>query len=166
MSPTRLGFAVLGAVCALGSAVPARAGLDAMTGCWTTPKPVATSLETNASDRASVTVIHERALLFIDRLAGTDELALSRLWEWGPDDGGALGPIWQNGAYDPVTGELHFVFPGGGIDTVHALDANTLLYVHLKAAAGKSATSVRRLKRIGCGAAAALEKKLRAMQRN
>ncbi len=157
-------LAAAAALC-LAAAQPAMAAeLDAMTGCWLSDDFHPTSLLADATRPGSAQLLHEKMLLRFERIDGTDHLAFGRIYEWDEAQSYVLGPTYQNGLLDPAGGVLTFGFPGGGLDLVTMPAADTLFYVHRKAAA-KSAMSVRRLQRMDCGQADALEAGLRDRQK-
>jgi len=146
-------LAALGAV----EGTAAAAELKDMTGCWVTKEAPATSLETDATRPDAVKLVFQKMLLIFERMESTEYLVFGRIYEW--DDRTVLGPQYQNGVFDPVARNLTFGFPEGGLDTVHSLDRDTLLYVHKKSST-LSAMSVRRMSRLACDQAAALEREL------
>jgi len=146
-------------------AAPAVAGpLDDMVGCWVSEAFTPTSLLKDASDPASASVTVEKMWLSFDRIAGTEYLVLGHIYEWDEAGTYVLGPTYQNGAYSPADDVLTFGFPQGGLDRVTQPAPDALLYVHTKSAS-LSAMSVRRLKRIDCADAEALERDLLARQK-
>lgn len=133
------------------------AELKDMTGCWVTKDAPATSLETDSTKPDAVKVIFEKMLLVFDRMEHTKYLVFGHIYEW--DETTVLGPQYQNGVFDPIAKNLTFGFPEGGLDTVYSLDRDTLLYVHKKSSS-LSAMSVRRMSRLDCSKAKALEREL------
>ncbi len=149
-------------------ATSAKAGdnpLDDMVGCWVSDDYAPSTLLKNAGDPDSATVTHDRMWLKLDRIEGTEHLVLGHIYEWDEANTYVLGPIYENGGYDPVRGFLIMGFPAGGLDAVHQEAKDALLYVHNKAAV-LSAFSVRPLSRIDCTEAAGLEQDLLAKQQS
>ncbi|MCP4318521.1 MAG: hypothetical protein GY789_21535 [Hyphomicrobiales bacterium] len=148
-------------VLAVMLAAPAQAeGLDDMVGCWLADGFPPTSVVRDNSDPKSAIVVQLNALLLFNRIRNTDNLVFGSLFEWNRERSEINGPIFQNGAYDPVAGTLTFGYPGGGLDTARLQDRDKLLYVHTKSGAETSSMSVREMKRIGCDDARKLSKAL------
>lgn len=135
-----------------------------MTGCWIGEDFSPVSLLTDASDPKSNHVLDQKMLLKFDLIKGTKYLVLGYIFEWDRKMSMILGPIYENGAYNPALGFLTFGFPKGSLDHVTQPDHDHLLYVHTKSA-DLSAMSVRPLKRIDCREAARIEKELLARQK-
>ena len=143
----------------VGEAGASAAGLKGMAGCWVTPEFTPTSLETDAGKASSLSVVYEKSLLIFAPIMGTKYLVFGRLYEWDKAPTYVLGPVYENGAFDPVAETLTFGFPYGGLDTVRLRRDGTLLYIHTKSS-DKSAMSVRMMKRLDCNDARALERDL------
>lgn len=137
--------------------------VEAMTGCWVSEDFEWTSMLKSASSADSNEMDYGKMLLRFDGIPKTDYLVLGYIFEWDKAGTYVLGPIYENGAYNPALKHMTFGFPEGGLDTVTQPDADHLLYVHTKAAA-LSAMSVRTLKRITCAESEELEKGLLAKQ--
>lgn len=150
-------------------ALPARAEtpesrLTAMLGCWVSEAFTATSLLTDDVEPDNETVVMEKMLLKVVRIPDADLLVFGYLYEWNKDASQVLGPLYQNGAYNPAARYLTFGSPNGGLDHVSLSNPDQILYVHTKSATKKSAMSVRWLKRLPCGEADMLEAALRRKQ--
>jgi len=133
-------------------------------GCWVTPAFVPIVILTDAGTPNGWTLSAEKMLLEIERIPKTDHLVLGHFFAWQEGEKRVIGPVYQDGAYDPVAGTLTMGSPGGGLNTVQLLPDGRLLYLHTKAAQTAD-MSVRHLDRIDCDAARGLEQKLRAAQR-
>ncbi|MEX3011911.1 hypothetical protein [Hoeflea sp. TYP-13] len=158
---TRLQFPMLAALLAIIMTFPANAdGLDDMVGCWLSEDYPPTSLELDSSDPKSATIIHENSLLLFNRIKDTDYLVFGSLFEWNRQMSFVNGPVFQHGAYDPVSGTLTFGYPGGGLDTARLRDMDLLLYIHTYSGTDKSTMSVREMKRIDCSDAQKLSQAL------
>ncbi|MTH97015.1 hypothetical protein [Roseibium sp. RKSG952] len=125
--------------------------LDTMTGCWTSERFNPSALLHDASDPDSLQITHDKMLLTFKRIDGTDHLVFGYIIEWDRSGTYVLGPIYENGAFNPAGGFLTFGFPEGGLDQVTQTTPDRLLYVHNKSSK-LSAFSVRPLKRIDCEA--------------
>lgn len=133
--------------------------LSEMTGCWVSEDFNKTSLLTDSTDQNSAQLVTEKMLLRFEIIAGTQYLVLGRIYEWDKAGTYVLGPIYQNGAFNPAARFLTFGSPRGGLDHVTVSAPDRLLYVHTKSSY-KSGMSVRPLLRIDCGKFANLEAEL------
>lgn len=140
---------------------PAKAeGLDDMVGCWLADGFPPTSVVGDSTDPKSAIVVQLNALLLFNRIPGTDNLVFGSLFQWNREQSAINGPVFQNGAYDPVAGTLTFGYPDGGLDTARLQGEDKLLYVHTKSGAETSSMSVREMNRIDCDDAGKLSKAL------
>ncbi len=163
--PSPVAAAAIAVVFHVAFAQAADNPLDAMVGCWVSDDYVPTSLLKKADDPDSASVVREKMWLKFERIDDTEHVVLGHIYEWDKAGTYVLGPTYENGGYDPVRGFLVMGFPEGGLDAVHQVSADGLLYVHNKAAS-VSAFSVRSLSRVDCTEAARMEQDLLAKQKS
>ena len=131
--------------------------------CWQTrvPEPIVI-LGGDRPDQYQV--FREHMLLFIEPIKDT-KLVKGRYYAFSADRKNIIGPSFIDGALNPIDGVLTVGEPKGGLNRVHAESAETIIYVHTKAAATAD-MSVRTMDRMDCAKALGEEKELVEAQKS
>ena len=134
--------------------------LSEYVGCWVTPVFTPITILSDSSKEDGWQLLREKMLLEIRPIPDAENLVVSHFYVWQTNMKNVIGPVYQNGAYDPVAGTLTVGSPKGGVNIVRLVSDQKLLYIHTKAA-DTSDMSVRQLDKFGCAAARELEEDLR-----
>lgn len=126
------------------------ADLDDLAGCWVTKEPSPVSRLTNAEDPASAATANTMSLLLFNRIRDTRYLVFGSIFEWSEETRTVSGPVFKNGAFDPLTGTLTFGSPGGGLARAHLSEDGKLIYTWTVSSPDASIMSVREMERIPC----------------
>ena len=136
------------------------ADLDDLAGCWITKEPSPVSRLTDAKDPASAATAQTMSLLLFNRIGSTQYLVFGSIFEWNEETQTVSGPVFKNGAFDPLTGTVTFGSPGGGLARAHLGEDGKLIYAWTVSSSEVSIMSVREMERIPCDDAKQLSQAL------